>query len=66
MEVPSKIKKFLWKVCSVAVPCCFELWRRKIKDSPQCPICLKEHKTIEHFIFFVIGQGEFGSLLVQV
>ena len=52
MEVPSKIKKFLWKVCSVAIPCCFELWRRKIKDSPKCPICCKEQEIIEHLLFF--------------
>ena len=51
-NVPSKVRIFLWKLVVEAVPCCYKLWQKKIKNSPVCPVCLSTEKTIEHMLFF--------------
>ena len=51
MKIPSKVKVFIWKLCVDAIPCFYELWKRKIKNSSDCPVRGREPETIEHILF---------------
>ena len=51
MKIPSKVKVFIWKLCVDAIPCFYELWKRKIKNSSDCPVCRRELETIEYMLF---------------
>ena len=42
LQVPSKIKKFLWLVCTNALPTKENLKKRKIIDDARCNACLTE------------------------
>ncbi|RYQ94508.1 hypothetical protein Ahy_B08g089422 [Arachis hypogaea] len=48
MEVPSKIKSFLWKAAHDIVPVNSNLYKKRIAESPICQICTKEVETTEH------------------
>lgn len=48
--VPQKIKHFLWKVCHNALPVGENLWKKKVANSPICPLCGVENETIEHML----------------
>ncbi|KAJ4758203.1 Ribonuclease H-like superfamily protein [Rhynchospora pubera] len=50
-NLQSKIRAFLWKISHHALPCMYELSRRKLKVSPMCPRCGMENETIHHLIF---------------
>ena len=39
LNVPSKIRIFFWRLCSDELPCCAELWKRRIRNLPDCPLC---------------------------
>ena len=60
MKIPSKVKKFLWKIYVDVIPCCYELWKKKIRKNPNCPVCRKRSETIEHVMFCVNGLREYG------
>ncbi|RYR56253.1 hypothetical protein Ahy_A05g022008 [Arachis hypogaea] len=48
MEVPQKIRMFLWKACQNILPVGSNLYKRKIASDPKCQICLKSPETVEH------------------
>ncbi|RYR56284.1 hypothetical protein Ahy_A05g022025 [Arachis hypogaea] len=48
MEVPQKIRMFLWKACQDILPVGSNLYKRKIASDPKCQICLKSPETVEH------------------
>nr|XP_029146216.1 uncharacterized protein LOC114924798 [Arachis hypogaea] len=48
MEVPQKIKMFLWKACHDILPVGSNLYKRKMASDPVCKICLKSSETVEH------------------
>lgn len=42
---------FLWKVCKNILPTMERLYNWKIVDDTLCPICAREHETVEHIIW---------------
>ncbi|KAF7809128.1 TMV resistance protein N-like [Senna tora] len=48
IESPPRIKILMWNICQDALPTYEYLFRRKLVDSPLCPICGREAETIEH------------------
>ncbi|RYR42163.1 hypothetical protein Ahy_A08g038627 [Arachis hypogaea] len=48
IEVPQKIRKFLWKACHDILLVGSNLHKRKMSSDPICQICLKSLKTVEH------------------
>ena len=51
LEVPNKIKNFIWRLCTNSIATNDNLYRRKIKEDPVCNICWKEAETVEHICF---------------
>ena len=39
MKIPNKVKNFLWKCYVDAIPCCYELWKKKVRKNPYCLVC---------------------------
>lgn len=52
LQVPPKVKHFLWRACSAALPTKVNLFRRKCSPNVMCPCCEKEAETLEHLLFF--------------
>lgn len=48
VQVPQKIKQFMWKACSNILPLCTKLFDRKITSNFSCPVCGDEAETIDH------------------
>ncbi|BFG21667.1 hypothetical protein CerSpe_079410 [Prunus speciosa] len=46
-----KIKLFLWRLLSRSLATCLNLFRRKIRESPLCPICEELEESEEHLFF---------------
>ncbi|KAH0996498.1 hypothetical protein GBA52_020362 [Prunus armeniaca] len=46
-----KIKLFLWRLLSCSLATCLNLFRRKIRVSPLCPICEELEESKEHLFF---------------
>jgi hypothetical protein len=68
LEVPSKVKIFIWKALHGVVPGMAILASRHIKVQPQCPICMLGPEDIKHLLF-CCGRarqvwGELGLLAV--
>ena len=59
MSIPGKIKHFLWRACSDALPTKSNLVKRRILEEDTCQFCAKEHETISHALWE-------GELLHQV
>nr|POE54017.1 lectin 1 [Quercus suber] len=51
LRVPNKIKLFLWRVCSNALPTKENLKRRKILDDAKCCACLSAQESTFHAIW---------------
>ncbi|XP_030479177.1 uncharacterized protein LOC115696415 [Cannabis sativa] len=45
---PPKVKLFIWRLLSNAIPVAFSLFKKCVIDSPLCPICKMENETIQH------------------
>ena len=52
MQAAPKIKILMWKIFQNALPTFHNLFRRKLLDSPLCPICETEPETTEHVFLF--------------
>lgn len=52
LEVPSKIKNFVWKATREALPVKANLCRRRITPESQCEICRTGDEDCSHAIFF--------------
>ncbi|XP_072088190.1 uncharacterized protein [Arachis hypogaea] len=50
MNVPSKIRMFLWKAAQNIIPVNSNLYKRRLRDNPICSICKKEEETVEHAV----------------
>ncbi|KAJ1416724.1 Ribonuclease H-like superfamily [Sesbania bispinosa] len=48
LKVPQKIKFFLWRACTNALPVAANLARRNIPIPSICPICNDAEETVEH------------------
>jgi hypothetical protein len=51
LNVPSKVKIFLWKALHGALPGMAILDDRHIKVAPQCPVCKLGPEDINHIMF---------------
>ena len=51
LQVPSKVKKFVWRALHGTVPGMCILNNRHIKVNPQCPVCKSGPEDIRHLIF---------------
>ncbi|XP_042958064.1 uncharacterized protein LOC122293585 [Carya illinoinensis] len=51
LKVPNKVKMFLWRVAKDILPTRANLYRRKIIESPLCPICHSFPKTTAHVLW---------------
>ena len=52
MEIPCKIKNFLWKASREALPVKKNLCRRKIAQDGQCETCKEKDEDWSHALFF--------------
>lgn len=62
------MKVFLWKATHNSLAVKFNLWKKRISPSSQCPVCCRAQETIEH-LFFVCPWTRavwFGSSLQWV
>ncbi|QHO00044.1 uncharacterized protein DS421_13g403050 [Arachis hypogaea] len=50
MQIPNKIKIFLWKASHNIIAVNYNLWKRKITNSPICRICRNGEESVEHAI----------------
>ncbi|OMO70992.1 reverse transcriptase [Corchorus capsularis] len=50
LKIPSKLQVFMWRLCHNAVATMYNLWKRRLKDNPLCPICFSYEETVEHMI----------------
>ena len=51
LQLPSKVKHFLWRAYHDILTTHFNLYRRKIRDSPLYTICLQDAETIPHILW---------------
>ncbi|XP_065619595.1 putative ribonuclease H protein At1g65750 [Quercus suber] len=51
LQFPNKIKNFLWRVCSNALPTKENLKKRKIIEDARCSACLSEQESTFHAIW---------------
>ena len=65
MKIPNKVKIFLWKCCVDAIPCCDELWKKKVRKNPNCIVCGEGKETIEHVLLLCEWTKGYGLVLVQ-
>ncbi|KAK0606918.1 hypothetical protein LWI29_006286 [Acer saccharum] len=52
LDIPPKIKMFIWRVCSNALPNLYNLWIRKVVDDPVCFRCRNHAETVSHALFW--------------
>ncbi|KAK0577853.1 hypothetical protein LWI29_001194 [Acer saccharum] len=51
LEIPLKIKLFIWKVCYDWIPTYVNLGRRGIKCNDKCPVCGKNMESTLHALW---------------
>uniref|UniRef100_A0A803P5C9 RAB6-interacting golgin n=1 Tax=Cannabis sativa TaxID=3483 RepID=A0A803P5C9_CANSA len=47
-KIPPKVKIFIWRLLSQAIPVAFSLYKKCILDSPLCPLCKIQPETAKH------------------
>ena len=52
LEVPSKVKNFVWRACREALPTRKNLQRRKIVPDGLCDLCKAREEECSHALFF--------------
>ena len=52
LEVPSKVKNFVWRACKEALPTKANLCRRRIILEATYEACKEENEDVSHAIFF--------------
>ncbi|XP_042972810.1 uncharacterized protein LOC122304618 [Carya illinoinensis] len=51
LQIPNATKSFLWRACLEALHTKLNLFRKKIVDSPICPICWLAEETTTHALW---------------
>ena len=51
LNVPPKVRNFVWRACTDILPTRANLYRRKIPIDPLCSICKQTDETVEHAIW---------------
>ncbi|KAM6571333.1 hypothetical protein CsatA_015413 [Cannabis sativa] len=52
LNLPPKVRIFVWKLFHTSLPVAAELYRRHIANSPYCSICNSCEETIIHALFY--------------
>ncbi|KAK3212040.1 hypothetical protein Dsin_016746 [Dipteronia sinensis] len=52
LNLPPKVRIFVWRACLNAIPSGFNLWKRKIMDRPLCLWCKTMVNTASHSLFW--------------
>nr|POE75356.1 putative ribonuclease h protein [Quercus suber] len=65
MRVPNKIKIFLWRACSEALPTRANLFKRKVVDVQTCQLCNRDNETTLHALWsyqnnLTVWESRFG------
>ena len=55
LQVPNKVKNFIWRACKEALPTKANLYRRKIAQDALCESCKVRSEDGSHSIFFCFG-----------
>lgn len=50
MNIPPKIKVFIWQVCTDCLLTADKLSQKKVECSPICPLCSNEYETTFHIL----------------
>lgn len=53
LEVPSKVKNFVWRACKEALPTKANFCRRRILPEAICENCKAENEDVSYAIFFL-------------
>ena len=59
LEIPNKIKLFLWRAASDILPIAVNLFTRKVIPSPLCSKCGKEGVSTMHALWQCNGNKQF-------
>ena len=51
MNVPPKVKSFMWRACSNILPTRENLRRRKVQVDPRCELCCQHAETCAHLLW---------------
>ncbi|XP_042983236.1 uncharacterized protein LOC122312642 [Carya illinoinensis] len=51
LNVPRSVLVFMWRACLESLPTKLNLYKRRVVDSPMCPICLSEEESSLHAIW---------------
>lgn len=57
VNVPQKIKHFLWKICQNAIPVGENLWKKRVKHLAICQFVRKRMKQLNTLYSSVVGLG---------
>ncbi|XP_040996168.1 uncharacterized protein LOC121242360 [Juglans microcarpa x Juglans regia] len=50
MRVPNKVRVFAWRACKESLPSKYNLFKRKIIDSPACDFCNNSIEDVSHAV----------------
>ena len=50
MNVPPKVRNFVWRACNDILPTCANLYRKKVYTDPLCAICKQSNETVRHVL----------------
>ncbi|XP_042972903.1 uncharacterized protein LOC122304700 [Carya illinoinensis] len=51
LQAPQATKSFLWRAAKESLPMCVNLFKRKMVDSPLCPVCHRVPESVTHAIW---------------
>uniref|UniRef100_A0A7N2MF44 Reverse transcriptase zinc-binding domain-containing protein n=1 Tax=Quercus lobata TaxID=97700 RepID=A0A7N2MF44_QUELO len=51
LDVPPKVRTFLWRACSEILPTRANLARKRLPIDPRCDICRHEEETVCHVLW---------------
>ncbi|XP_042944540.1 uncharacterized protein LOC122278417 [Carya illinoinensis] len=51
LQIPNATKTFLWRACLESLPTMLNLSKKKIVESPSCPICCREEESTIHALW---------------
>ena len=51
LNVPPKVRTFVWRACANILPTRDNLHRRKLKVDPRCELCCQHHESTGHLLW---------------
>ena len=59
LNVPPKVRTFMWRACCNVLPTKSNLARRKVQIDPKCSFCGQEDETTQHILWADSLLGEY-------